>query len=157
MDNIEKRYRRATDEEKDAANVSEEYDLLIGLNGFECLLTEPEDRNWYRDGVSVISELNRIDSELTRANETVEIVAAQRDRALEAVEKLRAAVKLYNAFIPGEWPMPFGYGAIQGRLNEALAATEPATAALPKCDRCGAIACGTDCDGSSHYTAEKKE
>ena len=41
--------------------------------------------------------------------------------------------------------------------HEALTATEPATVELPKCDHCGAIACGTDCDGSSHYTPEKKE
>ncbi|KKL62588.1 hypothetical protein LCGC14_2183750, partial [marine sediment metagenome] len=29
-------------------------------DGFECLLTEPEDRSWYRDGNDVIVELNRL-------------------------------------------------------------------------------------------------
>ena len=39
---------------------SQEYSMLIGPNGFECLLTEPEDRNWYRDGSKVVEELNRL-------------------------------------------------------------------------------------------------
>ena len=113
-----------------------------------CQLTTTE-KAMYADVLSIRAEL-------TRAHETIEIVASQRDRALEAVEKLRAAVKLYNAFIPGEWPMPFGYGAIQGRLNEALAATEPATVELPKCDHCGSP-CGIGCDGSSNYTPDGKQ
>ena len=50
-------YRRATDEEKDC---SEEYDMLIGPNGFSCFLGEPEDRTWYRDGRPVVAELNRL-------------------------------------------------------------------------------------------------
>lgn len=53
-------YRIATTEEKKAADCCEDYDLLIGPNGFECLLTEPEDRRWSRDGRKVIAELNRI-------------------------------------------------------------------------------------------------
>jgi hypothetical protein len=53
-------YRRATDEEKEEANVCEEYELLIGPDGFECVLTDPEDRNFYRDGVPIITELNRL-------------------------------------------------------------------------------------------------
>jgi hypothetical protein len=60
-----KPYHRATDEEHEARNCAEEYDLLVGPNGFECLLTDPEDRNWYRDGEGVIDELNRIHSALT--------------------------------------------------------------------------------------------
>ena len=39
---------------------AEEYSMLRGPNGFECLLTEPEDRNWYRDGSLVVEELNRL-------------------------------------------------------------------------------------------------
>jgi len=39
---------------------AEEYDMLRGPDGFECLLTEPEDRTWHRDGEAVIEELNRL-------------------------------------------------------------------------------------------------
>ena len=34
------------------------YHTLRGPNGFACSLTEPEDRNWYRDGAEVIAQLN---------------------------------------------------------------------------------------------------
>lgn len=51
-------YRIATDEEK--GDCDEQYDLLLGPNGFECLLTEPEDRCWYRDLSNVIDELNKL-------------------------------------------------------------------------------------------------
>lgn len=53
-------YRVATSEEIETRNCDEYYSLLIGPNGFECLLTEPEDRNWHRDGKHVIAELNRL-------------------------------------------------------------------------------------------------
>lgn len=43
------------------------YELLRGPNGFECLLTEPEDRTWGRDGKPVIAELNRLHSLLVKA------------------------------------------------------------------------------------------
>jgi len=36
----------------------EDYSLLRGPDGFECLLTEPEDRSWYRDGREAIKRLN---------------------------------------------------------------------------------------------------
>ena len=45
---------------------SEDYSMLKGPNGFECCLTEPEDRVWYRDGQGVIGELNRLYAELNR-------------------------------------------------------------------------------------------
>ena len=45
---------------------AEEYDMLRGPNGFECCLTEPEDRYWYRDGNPVIVELNRLLAETER-------------------------------------------------------------------------------------------
>lgn len=53
-------YRIATNEEKKAHDCYEEYELLIGPNGFECALTEPEDRTFYRDLKPVIEELNRL-------------------------------------------------------------------------------------------------
>ena len=45
---------------------SEDYSMLKGPNGFECCLTEPEDRVWYRDGQGVIGELNRLYAELNK-------------------------------------------------------------------------------------------
>ena len=45
---------------------SEDYSMLKGPNGFECCLTEPEDRVWYRDGQGVIRELNRLQSEVAK-------------------------------------------------------------------------------------------
>ena len=96
-------------------------------------------------------------SEITRSRETIEIVAAQRNRALEAVEKLRETIIDTARFLKAHQDKTDGELYTIGKLEEVLAATEPATVELPKCDHCGAIACGTDCDGSSHYTPEKKE
>ncbi len=62
-----KAYRIATDEEKSARGVSEDYDLLIGPGKFECFLGEPEDRSWSRDANAVMVELNRL-YELYEAN-----------------------------------------------------------------------------------------
>ena len=59
-----KAYHEATDEERKNWNGSEDYELLIGPNGFECFLGEPEDRTWYRDGKKVVAELNRLHEEL---------------------------------------------------------------------------------------------
>jgi len=36
------------------------YQKLIGPNGFECLITEPEDRSFYRDLKDVVDELNKL-------------------------------------------------------------------------------------------------
>lgn len=36
----------------------ETYDMLVGPDNFECLLTEPEDRTWWRDGRTVVNKLN---------------------------------------------------------------------------------------------------
>ena len=44
----------------EGANWAQEYDMLYGPDGFECCLTEPEDRSWCRDGNKVIAELNRL-------------------------------------------------------------------------------------------------
>lgn len=104
-----------------------------------------------RRGEQIVS----LQNELARSRETIEIVAAQRNRALEAVDKLRESVDKFIMAknLPGDH-CEMDQAEIFG--IEALAATEPATVDLPKCDRCGA-SCGTDCDGSSHYAPEKKE
>ena len=59
------------------------YDMLKGPNGFECLLTEPEDRTWYRDGSVVIDELNRLYVE----NERLQARIADLEAALETISK----------------------------------------------------------------------
>ena len=54
-------YRIATEEEREAVEIDEDsYDLLVGPNGFQCCLTEPEDRTFYRDLSPIIGELNRL-------------------------------------------------------------------------------------------------
>lgn len=45
--------------------VCEDYNVLIGPDGFQCYLGEPEDRTWYRDAYNVVTELNRLHNELT--------------------------------------------------------------------------------------------
>ena len=107
-------------------------------------------------------------AELARARETIEVVAEQRNRALEAVEKLREALAglvhgkrtgLFECHCEAKFEEELQMKVDIAHeawiaADEALAATEPATVELPKCDHCGAIACGTDCDGSSHYTPD---
>jgi len=56
---------------KPGASWAEEYDLLRGPDGFECCLTEPEDRTWHRDGSVVVEELNRLLSELEKCRAEV--------------------------------------------------------------------------------------
>lgn len=53
-------YHIASEEEKAKKDCCEDYDLLVGPNGFECFLGEPEDRTWSRDGYDVVKELNRL-------------------------------------------------------------------------------------------------
>jgi hypothetical protein len=89
--------------------------------------------------------------------------------ALEAVEKLSEALTMYADDM---FYFPRGivlecqkkgvrlapcYSEFGKRAKEALSSTESATVELPKCDHCGAIACGTDCDGSSHYTPDGRQ
>jgi len=64
-------YRRATDQEKGIVQCDECYDLLVGPGDFECLLTEPEDRVWWRDGRDVVDELNRLHVALYRSLEAL--------------------------------------------------------------------------------------
>lgn len=59
------KYRSLTYEEMQKWDVDKTYSVLIGPNGFECYLSEPEDRNWDRDGKKVVDELNRLLGEIT--------------------------------------------------------------------------------------------
>jgi hypothetical protein len=70
---MNKPYYRAEHDEN--ADWCDDYDMLKGPNGFECCLTEPEDRTWYRDGSRVIGELNKL--------------FAERDKAVREVARLK--------------------------------------------------------------------
>ena len=60
QDVLDEEYRIATSAEKEEAGVDEDYALLIGPDGFECVLTEPEDRTFRRDLKPLVIELNRL-------------------------------------------------------------------------------------------------
>jgi hypothetical protein len=40
--------------------IADEYSILKGPNNFECVLTEPEDREWFRDLNPVVAKLNEL-------------------------------------------------------------------------------------------------
>lgn len=63
---MKKAYRVATRDER-IGSCDESYDLLLGPNGFECCLTEPEDRRWERDAEKVVDKLNEQHDLLRRA------------------------------------------------------------------------------------------
>ncbi len=78
---VTNKYRRATDEEIKEYGCDECYDLLVGPNGFECLLTEPEDRVWWRDGKKVVEELNCLLDENSRLKESNKIFEKNSENA----------------------------------------------------------------------------
>ena len=68
--------------------------VLVGPNGFECWLTEPEDRIWSRDLRPVVNELNRLASALEAvANAALDSL----DVELEANIKARGAAAAHLA------------------------------------------------------------
>lgn len=50
---------------EDGLDGCEEYGVLVGPDGFECWLTEPEDREWFRDLTPMIELLESQYKELT--------------------------------------------------------------------------------------------
>jgi len=86
-------YRIPTDEEKDKSGCAADYDLLVGPNGFECFLGEPEDRTWYRDAAPVVEELNRLQSFLAAAK-------AENERLRNWVKDIAVAGKVGTFFPP---------------------------------------------------------
>ena len=50
----------------EGADWDEYYSMLRGPNGFGCCLTEPEDRNWFRDGSIVVDKLNEQHAKIER-------------------------------------------------------------------------------------------
>ena len=67
--------------------------VLVGPNGFECVLTEPEDRTWSRDGAGVVDELNRLQA---RAD-----LAAKRERELAIAAYQAGARAAHNDTVEG--------------------------------------------------------
>lgn len=80
-----KAYHVATDEERAKCEYSEDYDILIGPDGFECFLGEPEDRRWNRDAAAVVDELNRLHEALQRANNAICVKEESESFPYEAV------------------------------------------------------------------------
>lgn len=74
------------------------YDLLVGPD-FECLLTDPEDRCWSRDGKGAVIELNRLHGELTQLKTSLEGLAAWMDASPSHVGS-----KLIRRVLAGEVP-----------------------------------------------------
>lgn len=71
---METEYRVLSDIEKRDAHWCVDYDVLVGPNSFECGLTEPEDRIWYRDLSPVITRLNEQHLEIKRLKEKIFLI-----------------------------------------------------------------------------------
>lgn len=66
---VHMKYRIATKEEQQEMGISEDYDVLLGPDGFYCFLGDPEDRTWNRDAKGIVDELNRLADEIERLQE----------------------------------------------------------------------------------------
>ena len=64
-------YRVMSYEEKLAKGIDTNYSVLLGPDGFECILTEPEDRSWVRDGSGAVSELNKQHEEIEKLQKRI--------------------------------------------------------------------------------------
>ena len=74
----------------------EDYSMLKGSNGWECCLTETEDRCWYKDGAPVITELNRLhakNAELTEQIKAKDEEIKRLNRIVELDEQIEQALK----------------------------------------------------------------
>jgi len=56
----------------DSGDWDDDYDGLVGPDGFKCILTEPEDRVWYRDLQLVVDKLNEQHAEIHRLRDEIE-------------------------------------------------------------------------------------
>jgi hypothetical protein len=63
-------YRIATYEELAELKICDEYEALVGPDDFRCVLTEPEDRYWFRDGYAAVVRLNEQHDEIERLRAT---------------------------------------------------------------------------------------
>jgi hypothetical protein len=64
-------YHIATREESNELSICEEYDVLLGPEGFVCVLGEAEDRFWFRDASPVIDALNEQHAENAKLREKI--------------------------------------------------------------------------------------
>ncbi len=62
--------------DQDDPNFDEDYSILKGPNDFCCMLGEPEDSNWYRDGYKAVIELNRLQAENTKLKKKNDYLAS---------------------------------------------------------------------------------
>ena len=96
------KYRNLSYEEKTDICGDENYDVLVGPDDFECILGEPEDRTWGRDGKRSVARLNAQHVEIERLREVLEERTLQHRVQLENSqrltienERLRAECSLY--------------------------------------------------------------
>lgn len=65
------------------------YSLLCGPDGFQCWLTEPEDRNWGRDGAEVVKKLNEYHALIEKQQREIngwEESLRQRERCIDELK-----------------------------------------------------------------------
>ena len=105
-------YRRATDEEK-KDYCSEDYDLLLGPDGFKTFLGEPEDCKWWRDGKEVVAKLNEQHAELDAICGRIAEVREITERYCHPIR--RKALLDACRFIEGNTRVPLGRGLDKGR------------------------------------------
>lgn len=78
-------YRALDGDEVEARGFDDSYAVLAGPGGFECVLTEPEDRDWHRDGKAVVAELNRLRATVAELTAVCERTDAFMTRLMKAV------------------------------------------------------------------------
>ncbi len=71
----------------DEKHMADDYQVLRGPGGFKCVITEPEDRSFYRDLAPIRDELNRLQSEIDRLREELKIALSIANRSSKAVLK----------------------------------------------------------------------
>ena len=85
-----KTYRILSDDELREARICEEYSCLVGPDGFECVLGEPEDRVWWRDLSPVVERLNNYADRI-----------AELEAALTAAQERTMAIRIIFDGPPG--------------------------------------------------------
>ena len=73
------------------------YSVLKGPNGFECWLTEPEDRSWHRDGNEAVQRLEQLEQQLTASTAKLEEMTADYDAACHLANSTSEAWKAAKA------------------------------------------------------------
>ena len=87
-------YRVLDCDEQSAGGWSDDYSVLVGPGDFECALTEPEDKNWYRDGAPVVARLNSLTGQLATAQATIERLQGALGDAVEHMQWMTGGINL---------------------------------------------------------------